>query len=179
MRLLLLATILGALLLGGARAQGETRAERLDALFERLSEGDAQAQSEIEALWYAPPEAGIGVLFGRAVDAMNEGDADLALVLLSHVTGLAPSYAEGWVLTGHARSAAGDAADAARAYQQALEIEPRHFVAIARLGDLAVEAGDKGAALERYREALLLNPSMRAVRERADRLRDETRAQEI
>lgn len=171
------ALLLFSLIAGPAAA--DQRDARLDELFERLKAGDASAQSEIEDAWYAPPEAGVSVLFGRAVEAMNADDTDLALVLAGHVNGLAPSFAEGWVLTGHARSAAGDAAGASRAYAEAIELEPRHFVALARLGDLAVEAGDKAAGLERYRQVLLIHPGMTAVRARAERLRDETRAQEI
>lgn len=173
----LAALIASVLLVSIATAWAEP--SPLDPLFERLAEGDASAQPEIEDAWYAPPEAGVAILFGRAIEALNADDDDLALVLAGHVTGLAPSFAEGWVLTGHIRSGTGDMAGAARAYAEAVAIEPRHFVAIARLGDLAVEAGDKASGLERYREALTINPTMKAVRERASRLRDETRAQEI
>ena len=158
---------------------------RLDGLFAalRAPEGtaaDAAAtRDRIEAIWFVPPETGIGILFDRAVVALNERDPAAALDLVSHVNGLAPSYAEGWVLAGHAHSAAGDTGAAARAYAEAVRLEPRHFTALARLGDLAVEANDKRGALRRYREALLLNPHMDEVRARAEALRDEIGSREI
>ena len=158
---------------------------RLDALFAALrapdgTNADAEVtQGRIEEIWFAAPETGIGLLFDRAVIALNEREPGLALDLLSHLHGLAPSYAEGWVLAGHAHSAAGDTGAAARAYAEAVRLEPRHFTALARLGDLAVEAGDKRGALRRYREALLLNPHMTEVRARAEALRDEIGSREI
>ena len=157
----------------------------LDALFDRLTAPGSDAdearavQSEIEERWFEAPETGVRLLFDRAVVALNDRDPSLAVVLTSHVTGLAPSFAEGWVLAGHARAAAGQPQDAARAYAEAVRLEPRHFTALARLGDLAVEAGDKATALARYRAALLINPHMDAVRARADALRDEAARREI
>ena len=83
------------------------------------------------------------------------------------------------MLAGHARAAAGQPQDAMRAYAEAVRLEPRHWGALARLGDLAVEADDKAAALARYRQALLVNPRLDAVRARADALRDEAARREI
>lgn len=180
----LLPLLLSTSLLTGPALADQTDPE-LDALFEALSApgGDADearaVQAEIEQRWFAAPELGVSILFDRAVLALNGRDPALAVVLTSHVTGLAPSFAEGWVLAGHAYTAAGEPQEAARAYAEAVRLEPRHFDALARLGDLAVEAGDKAAGLERYREALLLNPHLDAVRARADALRDEAARREI
>ena len=151
---------------------------RLDALFDALRAPSGTAaeaaatQGRIEAIWYAPPETGVGLLFDRAVAALNAEEAGLALELLTHVTGLAPSYAEGWVLAGHAHSRVGDTGEAAKAYAEAVRLEPRHWTALARLGDLAAEAGDQANALRRYREALLINPHLDEVRARARALQD-------
>lgn len=175
-----------ALGLGIVLHPGTARADqndpRLPELFEALRSpgGDpAVIERRIQEAWYAPPEAGIAVLFERAVAALNQDDHALALLLAGHINGLAPSFAEGWMLTGHARSAAGEPAEAGRAYAEAVRLEPNHFEALARLGDIALAAGDKEAALARYREALQINPHMDAVRARADQIRDETRSQEI
>ena len=175
----------GVCLVAPACALADQNDPRLDGLFAALrapqgSAADAVAtQARIEEIWFVPPETGIGILFDRAVMALNAREPALALDLVSHVNGLAPSYAEGWVLAGHAHSAAGDSGAAARAYAEAVRLEPRHFTALTRLGDLAVEAGDKRGGLRRYREALLLNPHLDAVRARADGLRDEIGSREI
>ena len=178
------ALVLAAILLASP-ARAEEADATLDTLFAVLAapsstQAEARAaQEEIEARWFVPPETGVGILFDRAVTALNDRDPALAVVLTGHVTGLAPSFAEGWVLAGHARAAAGQPQDAMRAYAEAVRLEPRHYAALARLGDLAFEAGDRRAALSRYREALLVNPHLAEVRERADRLRDEVRPGEI
>ena len=185
-RLSLFAILLvtGPIMAVGTALADQTDPE-LDALFSALAApgGDASEarviQLEIERRWFVAPETGVSLLFDRAVVALNDRDPALAVVLTSHVTGLAPSFAEGWVLAGHAYAAAGQPQDAARAYAEAVRLEPRHFDALARLGDLAVEAGDKPAALARYRAALLLNPHLDAVRARAEALRDEAARREI
>ena len=180
-----LPALLSVGLLALATARADQTDPALDALFEALTApgSDAEAarevQDEIEARWFAAPETGVAVLFDRAVLALNDRDPALAVVLTGHVTGLAPSFAEGWVLAGHAYAAAGQPQDAARAYAEAVRLEPRHYTALARLGDLAVEAGDKRAGLARYRAALLVNPHLGAVRSRADALRDEAARREI
>ena len=171
--------------LSAGQAAADQTDPKLDALFDALVSPDAEGasaravQDEIEERWFAAPETGVAVLFDRAVLALNDRDPALAVILTDHVTGLAPSFAEGWVLAGHARAAAGRAQDAAAAYAEAVRLEPRHYTALARLGDLAVEAGDKPAALARYREALLVNPHLDAVRARAAALRDEAARREI
>lgn len=168
-----------------ALAVAQTPEPTLDDLFAALAAPDGDAAEaaavadEIEARWFAPPETGISLLFDRTVIALNERDPALAVVLSKHVTGLAPSFAEGWVLAGHAYSAANQPQDAALAYAEAVRLEPRHWQALTRLGDLALEGGDKPAALSRYRAALLVNPHLDEVRARADGLRDEAARQEI
>ena len=157
----------------------------LAALYAQLSDPSASqgqvrdAEAAIERRWREAPETGIAVLFDRAVLAMNAEEPALAAVLSGHVTALAPSWAEGWVLLGHARSALGEMPAASRAYAEAVARAPRHYRAIARLGDLALEAGDEAAALSRYREALRLNPHLSEVRARADRLADAAAPREI
>ena len=134
MRLVLSALIA---VLSVSSAAADQTDPRLDALFDALrapsgTAAEAEAtQDRIEAIWYAPPETGIGLLFDRAVEALNAENPGLALTLLAHVNGLAPSYAEGWVLSGHAHSRSGDTGAAARAYAEAVRLEPRHFTALA------------------------------------------------
>lgn len=173
------------LAIGGGPAFADQNDPGLPALFDALaspagSAAEAAAvQDEIERAWFAAPETGVALVFDRAVLALNDRDPSLAVVLTDHLTGLAPSFAEGWVLAGHAHSAANQPQDAARAYAEATRLEPRHFTALTRLGDLAVEAGDEEAALRRYRAALLINPHLDAVRARADALRDGAARREI
>lgn len=154
----------------------------LDALFEQLRYGAddiAAVQAEIEARWITAPEVSTQILVTRLVEAIEMDDRPVADVLASHVTGLAPSYAEGWMLRGHVASMRDDLAAAELAYSRALALEPRHFRALEALGDLAYSAGRRDEAYSFYRQALDVHPNLAGVREKVDQLRFETGSQEI
>lgn len=180
MRIALTALILGLVLVSPGRADQHDGS--LDALFAALQAGEGDADEiarEIETRWLAPPEPGIAVLVERIVQAIDADDLDVAHLLSDHLTGIAPSYAEGWVIRGQILSEEDDPAGAVLALRRAVTLEPRHYVALELLGDLALTAGDKERAHQRYREALDINPQDRALRREADRLRRDLGSQEI
>ncbi|MEM9422184.1 MAG: hypothetical protein AAF986_06740 [Pseudomonadota bacterium] len=151
-------------------------------LFEALRSGDgdvAALQFDIQAAWLRAPEAGIGILVNRTIQALETEDVASAGVLTDHITGLAPHYAEGWMLKGHLALLGDDRVAAELAFGKVVSLEPRHFLALEKLGDLALLSGDEERAHQRYREALDWNPHLGEVRERADRLRTALRGQEI
>lgn len=172
--------VLGALWATGAGA--DQFDPSLDGLFDalRTGTGDVQAhQSDIQAAWLTPPEAGIGVLVTRTIVAMEAADPATAEVLVGHITGLAPHYAEGWMLKGHLALLADDRVAAALAFAKVVDLEPRHFLALEKLGDLALASGDEEGAYRHYRAALNWNPHLDAVRDQANRLRTGFDGQEI
>jgi tetratricopeptide (TPR) repeat protein len=63
--------------------------------------------------------------------------------------------------------------EAAADLVKAIELEPRHFRALALAGRIAEGAGDKPAALGAYRKAVKLNPMLEALARRAEQLADE------
>ncbi|MFY9629415.1 MAG: tetratricopeptide repeat protein [Methylocystis sp.] len=58
-------------------------------------------------------------------------------------------------------------------------MEPRRFDALAALGALLEEAGDKKAALETYRRGLALDPRQEKLQKSEDRLRLEVEGRDI
>jgi len=100
-------------------------------------------------------------------------------VWASHMTGHAPSLAEGWILRGHLAAMRENLAAAELAYSRALALEPRHFRALEALGDVAYSAGRREEAYSYYRQALDIHPNLAGVREKVDQLRFETGSQEI
>ena len=162
------------------------RADQLDPaleeLFDQLRRGEGEVESlqfDIQAAWLRAPEAGIGILVNRTIEALEAEDAATAGVLIDHVTGLAPHYAEGWMLKGHLALLGDDRVAAELAFGKVVALEPRQFLALEKLGDLALLSGDEERAHKRYREALDWNPHLEQVRERADRLRAALGGQEI
>lgn len=180
MRALLFAV--GCLACLAAPARADQFDLELDRLFAELNAGDgdvAALEREIEMRWLSPPEPGVAILVERVVEAIDQGNANVARILVDHVTGLAPHYAEGWVIKGRVHVVENDPAAAVMALRRAVTLEPRHYVALELLGDIALNAGDKARAHMRYREALDWNPQNRVLRDQADRLRRELGSQEI
>jgi|ThiBio_1000_plan_1041568.scaffolds.fasta_scaffold05328_4 predicted TPR repeat methyltransferase len=148
-------------------------AQELDRLFAAL----AKAQSEDEAnpiedriqqLFRQSGSPTIDLLMTRGEAALVSGDAETALQLFASVTGLAPDFAEGWHHRAQIELLAGDDEAAMIALQKTITLNPRHFVAMARLAGLLEDYGDKKGALALYRKVLALDPAdgdvVRAVR---------------
>ena len=154
----------------------------LGPLFEdlRAGRGDTAAiEAEIEQRWLTAPEAGTTIIVERIVKAIDTGEFAVAELLVDHLTGLAPQFAEGFVLQGQLALARNDETTARIAFRRAILLEPRHYRALEKLGDLALSAGDRELAHQRYREALDWNPRQDDLRRRADRLRQDIVGREI
>lgn len=156
---------------------------RLDLLFEELRTGDAVRAEENVArildIWADADSDTIDLLYSRAVATSAQGNHDLALMLLDHVVGMSPSFAQGYALRGDVRLASGDRAGAIRDYSKVLELEPRHFEVRAILGGLYLASGDKRFAYEMYQGFLEWNPHDENVRRATRALRRELDGQEI
>jgi len=81
-----------------------------------------------------------------------------------------PGYAEAWSQRAYAHHALGRYQQSLRDCQEALEINPYHFIAAVGMGRAYLELGNALAALECFRRALRLHPDLEGVRAQADRL---------
>ncbi|MGA2068487.1 MAG: tetratricopeptide repeat protein [Thermoguttaceae bacterium] len=81
-----------------------------------------------------------------------------------------PALAEAWNQRGYAQHGLGRFADSVRDCQEALEINPYHFVAAVGMGRAYLELGNPLSALESFRRALRLHPDLQGVRAQVDRL---------
>jgi tetratricopeptide (TPR) repeat protein len=95
-----------------------------------------------------------------AIDYMRDGDNRQAIALLTMLILKEPSFAEAHFQNGLALSSVGRHGEAARAYQQALRLNPHHFAAAAALGHACVELGNLSGALRYYRLALRIYPRL-------------------
>lgn len=143
-----------------------SKAER-DALIDELLEKLSAAPSEeagkgiartIQNLWLTSGSPSIDLLMRRGLDALGEGDYDRAYFYFDEVVTFAPAYAEGWHRRAAIHYVREDYAAALRDIEQALRLEPRHFEALAGLGVILEDLGDRKGALDAYRRALSLNP---------------------
>lgn len=152
-----------------AKKPADVRAEQLDILFARLytskgSDTDGLVQ-KIWTLWNANDSPTAEVLLVQAGRAMNDGAPAEALKILDSVIGANPSYAEAWNkrATLYFLMKRDDAS--LKDIERVLDLEPRHFGALAGRGMIYQRQKKFGAALEAYRAALRLNPGMQQVKE--------------
>ncbi len=127
----------------------------------------------IWAEWRDSGSATVNLMMQWANEAVEEERHGTALDLLDQVTILAPDYAEGWnrratvhyLMKNHGKSMSD--------INRVLELEPRHFGALAGMAGILKEAGRDAAALRAYERALDIYPADRALQRQMTDLADE------
>ncbi len=151
------------------RKPAEMRAEQLDILFARLytskGNGTEGLVLKIWSLWSANDSPTAEVLLGQAARAMNEGAPAEALKILDRVIGANPDFAEAWNKRATLYFMMKRDEASLKDIDKVLDLEPRHFGALAGRGMIYQRQKKFGAALAAYREALSLNPGMEQVKE--------------
>jgi tetratricopeptide (TPR) repeat protein len=159
----------------------ETREVALDRLFASLHRAsDERAakgmEEKIWELWSRFDSPTAEVLLGQAVVAMNASENTASLEILDRIVASYPTYAEAWNKRATLHFALGNYDASLRDIDKVLDLEPRHFGALAGRGMIYQRQENWTAALNAYREALSMNPSMtgvkNAVQELSKRERD-------
>ena len=159
----------------------ETRDVALDRLFASLHKtSDEQAAKGVEEkiweLWSRFDSPTAEVLLGQAVVAMGASENAASLEILDRIVASYPTYAEAWNKRATLHFALGNYEASLRDIDKVLDLEPRHFGALAGRGMIYQRQENWTAALNAYREALSMNPSMtgvkNAVQELSKRERD-------
>jgi tetratricopeptide (TPR) repeat protein len=147
----------------------ERREDALDRLFADLRRGSEDEAAKIETriwqIWANSDSPTAEALLGQASLAMTRKDIDPSLQILDEVTAAYPDFAEAWSRRATLFFMKGQYEKALADIERALELEPRHFGALAGKGLVLQRQGKYGAAAEAYREALAVNPNMTAARE--------------
>lgn len=154
-----------AALLACAPALGQAPPGLEDQLHQALRAApDAEAAAGVEnrlwAVWTASGSATIDALLARADTLGASEEPQRAAVLHDDIVRLAPSFAEGWNRRAAFRFAEGDLSGAFSDLSVCLRLNPRHFGAWLGAGVILEEWGEHRKALEAYREALALHPSL-------------------
>jgi tetratricopeptide (TPR) repeat protein len=165
----------------------ESAAERallLDELYAHLatagSEEIAQLTSQaIEHVWLKSGSDTVNLLMERALKAVNEKKADLALKLLDGVVELAPDYAEGWSRRAYVLYTRNEFGRSLGDLRRVLALDPNHFKALDGLGQVLRELDYKKAALQVYRRLLEVHPYMSGAKAAVDELAREVEGQGI
>ncbi|HEY1943392.1 MAG TPA: tetratricopeptide repeat protein [Roseiarcus sp.] len=159
-----------------APAPAPTQREQLDELFSRLaaakdSDETAGIVALIDRLQLQSGSPTSDLLMQRAVATMERGDYSVSLTLLDAIVDLQPDWAEGWNRRATARYLAGDAKGAVADIAQTLARNPRHLGALAGLGMILEDSGQREQALRAYQRALAIAPHWTPVVEAEERVK--------
>ncbi|WP_159712414.1 tetratricopeptide repeat protein [Geminicoccus flavidas] len=162
-------------LLAARRALADQRDPALPDLFARLRRADAveapAIEGRIRAIWYRHPDRIVTSLLDEGVVLLSDRQWSAAYRRFDELVQRAPDFAEAWNQRATVAFLLDDLDTAVRDIQRTLALEPRHFEALARLGEIYLKRGHPEAALRAFEAALSIHPTMAAVRRQADELR--------
>lgn len=169
-----------AMLLMAGPARADQTDPRLDTLFAQLRAAPSAAAARpiefaIVGIWFASGAPAIDSLMQLGEQALARGDLAGAIVVFDAVIRQRPTYAEGWNRRATAFYMLGAHDRAEADVNQTLELEPRHFGALAGLGLIAAARGQEDRALAAFERALAVNPHLLEIRTRVDALRRRSR----
>ena len=145
------------------------------ALVAALRDPDARVRALAErALWEIWSRSGnddVDHLLRAGVVEMQHGQLEASIDTFSEVIRRRPDFAEGWnkratvyYLVGEYRKSAADC-------DEVLKRNPSHFGALSGYGMIWLRLDEPARALERFEQALAVNPNLESVRETIDALR--------
>jgi tetratricopeptide (TPR) repeat protein len=148
---------------------------RLDQLFERLSAAGGEAEAagiadQISRIWNRSGSDTLDLLMSRVQEAMNGNDGVTALDLLDSILALKPDFMEAYSRRAAVHFQLKDMDGAMRDLRQTLQMEPRHFQALAGVGMVYQTGGEPKLALKAFREALKINPHLKGIKDAAEKL---------
>lgn len=171
-----------ALAVAAMPAAAQDAPPSLDELLGELSRPDADHEAvgdRIGALWSRSGSAALDLLLRRGREALEEGDHEAAIDHLSALIDHAPDFAEGYNTRATAYYADGRVGEALSDIVRALELEPRHFGALAGLGFVMEDLGHERDALRAYRAAAELHPGIETVNDAIARLEAEAEGETL
>ncbi|MAS05650.1 MAG: hypothetical protein CL534_13350 [Ahrensia sp.] len=157
---------LGSVALGAAPLDREALADRL---FERLAaatteEEGRRAEDAVWEMWIDHPDAEIRDAIALGMRQRESYDWDAALQTFSGVIESDPGYAEGWNQRAFIHFLKGDYDASLADLDKTLELEPRHFGALAGVGLIYLSTNRFDEGQEILRQAVALHPFLKERR---------------
>ena len=165
-------------------AQATQDDPRLVRLFAALrttqSSGWAQlVEQSIESIWIQTADPETNRLMEQGLTAMAADEAQAALTAFNDVVKRQPKYAEGWNKRATVEYLLNQFDASVADIQRTLQLEPRHFGALAGLGNIYLAQGNKEAAIKAFSAALAIDPYLDGVKPLVDRLQREVNGDPI
>jgi tetratricopeptide (TPR) repeat protein len=136
-------------------------------------------ERELRARWSHSESPSADLLLKRVDQAIEAMDAETARTIVQKLTEIAPDFAEGWHRRATLAAEKDDFTDAIDSLRRVLALQPKHFIAMAELGQILEEFDDKNRALEAYRKAKELDPFIDGLDDRIRQLSKEVEGQGI
>ena len=159
-------------------------AQRLDQLFaelkrERNDHAADRIARQIWQEWLDSGSATVDLLMQWSNDAIQAKKYPVALDFLDQIIALDPGYAEGWNRRATVHYMMGDYTMSMADIDKTLQLEPRHFGAIAGMAEILKDTGRKKLALRAYERVLQLYPMMRSAQSAVEALTQEMAGEDI
>ena len=162
----------------------KTDRQRIDELFVELKKAPndkaaGRVASRLVERMNNSGSASVDLMMSWAQKAMTEEKWDVALDFLDQVTTLKPDYAEGWNRRATVHFLMHNFAKSMADIQRTLELEPRHFGALAGMAQILKTRGDKQSALSAYSRVLDVYPMLRDAQNEVSTLSEELAGEAI
>jgi tetratricopeptide (TPR) repeat protein len=123
----------------------------------------AYAEQGLWLLWGRSGDEAIDRLMAEGVQAMQAGELAASIGKFSEVVRKRPDFAEGWNKRATAYYLAGEYRKSIADCDEVLKRNPRHFGALAGLGQIHFQLEQLERSLEWFTKALEVNPNMTGV----------------
>jgi len=156
----------------------------LDFLFSALLRAENQEQgnlitNEIWKKWMSVDNSEIRKLLSVGIRAMNQNNLVVALNLFDKVVEKEPNFPEGWNKRATVYYLLGDYSNSIKDIQKTLQLEPRHFGAMAGLAWISLEQKDYETAEAILKKTLSINPFLVDVQQQLTVLKGRKEKQSI
>jgi tetratricopeptide (TPR) repeat protein len=145
------------------------------ALVRALRDSDAQvrrlAEAALWAVWSRSGDAAIDSIFEIGVGQMREGQLEASVDTFSEIIRRRPDFAEGWNKRATAYYLLGDWRRSAADCDEVLRRNPQHFGALSGYGMIWLQLDEPTRALDRFEQAVAVNPNLESVQRTIDALR--------
>jgi tetratricopeptide (TPR) repeat protein len=160
----------------GASALGETGTMAdAPALVRALRDSDAQvrrlAEAALWAVWSRSGDDAIDYILEIGVGQMRDGQLDASVETFSEIIRRRPDFAEGWNKRATAYYLLGEWRRSAADCDEVLRRNPQHFGALSGYGMIWLQLDEPTRALERFEQALAVNPNLESVQTTIDAVR--------
>jgi tetratricopeptide (TPR) repeat protein len=129
------------------------------------------AETALWAVWSRSGDADVDRLFDDGVAQMREGRLEASVETFSEIIRRRPEFAEAWNKRATAYYLLGEWRRSAADCDEVLTRNPEHFGALSGYGMIWLQLDEPARALERFEQALAVNPNLESVRDTIEALR--------